>query len=88
MALKMTIPAKIAPTPAVPKPMPAYLMAAVCNSVAAELPKDWALNICLERGSGWVELFKPDGARVMFPDADMSLPEQVLGALETAKEWK
>jgi hypothetical protein len=56
---------------------------AICNEAAGSLPDDWEINICLERGAGWVDLFR-DGSKVDVADDDMSMTRKVRAAIDAA----
>jgi hypothetical protein len=61
---------------------------AVLQSAATQLPPGWQIRVVVERSSGWVELFKPDGSKVVLnPDLliDGNLPLGVACAIEIAK---
>jgi len=50
-----------------------------------ELPGAWSIEVCVERGSGWVDVFDDDGAKVEF-DGEGSFANRVSDAIELAKE--
>lgn len=52
------------------------------NMAAGELPPGWIVELCVERGAGWVELYDPDGDRHELEDMpDATLAEQVDAAV-------
>lgn len=52
------------------------------QKAAGELPLGWLIELCVERGAGWVELYDADGDRHELEDMpDASLAEEVDAAL-------
>jgi hypothetical protein len=53
---------------------------------AAELPDDWQLRVCLERGAGWIDLYGPDGEQVKEyeDDPDARMTQRIGDAIEFA----
>jgi hypothetical protein len=52
---------------------------------AGHLPVGWQINLSVERGAGWVDLFDEDGEKVEFdtsPDNDLS--QQIDDAVDHA----
>lgn len=57
----------------------------VANLLARFLPEGWEVQMCIERGAGWVTLSNPNGDYVPLPDAgDKSLMQQLNDALSVA----
>lgn len=56
------------------------------------LPDGIQVELCMENGSAWVELWRIDeygGDELELPDAaDKSLQEQIIDAVATAREWE
>lgn len=53
---------------------------------AGQLPEGWIVELCIERGAGWVELYDPDGARHELKEMpDASLAEEVDAAVDEAQ---
>lgn len=64
---------------------PVSLTAAI-NAAARDLPDGWLIQLCVERGAGWIELHNPDGDRHELEDmADLTLGEQVAVAISEAR---
>jgi hypothetical protein len=56
------------------------------KDAARDLPDGWIVEVCVERGAGWVELYDQDGDRHEVEELpDSSLAEQVAAALGEAK---
>ena len=52
------------------------------NKICKHLPEGLQINIAMESGSAWVELWGNDGDRIPLPDsADKNLIEQLSDAL-------
>lgn len=61
------------------------ILANAINAAARDLPDGWLIELCVERGAGWVELYNPDGDRHELEDApDLTLGEQVTAAIGEA----
>lgn len=61
------------------------ILANAINNAARDLPAGWLIELCVERGAGWVELYNPDGDRHELEElADSSLGEQVTAAINEA----
>jgi len=54
------------------------------NRAAKDLPLDWHIEIHVEVGSGWVELYDNEYARVDFPTNREALDEEIDDAIEFA----
>ena len=54
--------------------------------VAARLlPEGWQVDLCLERGAGWIDLYDEDGEKVEFDTSpDKDLAEQLRDAVNHA----
>jgi hypothetical protein len=53
------------------------------NKAAGSLPEGWIIELCVEKGAGWVDLYY-QGEKHDFDTTDMSLSRQVSEALEIA----
>jgi hypothetical protein len=58
---------------------------AACKMATTDLPEGWMIEIHLEKGIGWVDLFQPDGARHDFETAGMRMNDLILKALAVAQ---
>lgn len=53
---------------------------------AGQLPEGWIVELCIERGAGWVELYDPDGDRHELKEMpDASLAEEIDAAVDEAQ---
>jgi hypothetical protein len=41
------------------------------DRAAAELPEDYVIKLCVQRGAGWVTLYGPEGRCVGFDESEM-----------------
>jgi hypothetical protein len=56
------------------------------QNAAGQLPEGWIVELCVERGAGWVDLYDPDGDRHELKEMpDASLAEEVDAAVEEAQ---
>lgn len=55
------------------------------NSACGELPENFHINIHIENGAGYIELFDLEGDEILFESEDLSLEEQVREAVFVAK---
>lgn len=56
------------------------------QEAAGNLPEGWIIELCVERGAGWVELYDADGDRHELDELpDASLAEEVTAAIVEAK---
>jgi hypothetical protein len=56
------------------------------QNAAGQLPEGWIIDLCVERGAGWVELYDPDGDRHELGEMpDASLAEEVDAAVAEAQ---
>jgi hypothetical protein len=52
------------------------------EKICSHMPPGYILNICIEDGAAWVDLYSPDGRKERLPDAaDKNMVEQVNDAL-------
>jgi len=52
---------------------------------ASELPEGWTANICMENGSGWIELYDDDGVQIEdFPTNNERLDYTLNDAIDAA----
>lgn len=73
------------PTPEAQEARSAARFYAACQRAAAELPFGYEIRVCLESGSGTVELCDPDGnVTHMDEDADDRLTAEVNAAIDAA----
>lgn len=55
------------------------------NTAARHLPDGWQINLSIERGAGWVDLFDEDGDQVEFDTSpDNDLGQQIDDAVDHA----
>jgi hypothetical protein len=54
------------------------------NQLARDLPEGYEVRICVERHSGWVDLYGPDGGRIEFPSNMETMVEQIDDAFQHA----
>lgn len=58
----------------------------IAEKICKEIPEGYEINLCMENGSGYVELWDID--QLDLPDsADLTLEEQLLYALEASKKY-
>lgn len=55
------------------------------NRAAKELPEDWIIEINVERGAGWVNLYDFQGNNTIW--ADGTLSDQVSDAIDYALKY-
>lgn len=55
------------------------------NEACRDLPEGWQIEIQLEQGCGTVELTNPSGDVVPHPSHELSLEEEIVMAIDTAK---
>lgn len=54
------------------------------QNAARDLPGAWSIQLCVEQGAGWVDLFDDDGCKIDFPDSCDGLATSVKDAVEHA----
>lgn len=54
------------------------------QNAARDLPGAWSIQLCVELGAGWVDLFDDDGCKIDFPDSCNGLATTVKDAVEHA----
>jgi hypothetical protein len=60
-------------------------IADAANMAARHLPIGWQVNLSIERGAGWIDLWNEDGDKVEFPTSpDKDLAEQISDAVDHA----
>lgn len=70
-----------------PSKFDSTLLDAKLQQCAEELPDGYIVEISVERGSGWLNLFDGKGDLLDFPcNREYGLVEQVIDALEYAKQ--
>ena len=63
-------------------------MQEVANNVCQHLPEGYEIRLCMENGSGWVELWNPDGHGLPLPEYDdTDLAAQSERALSLAQDY-
>jgi hypothetical protein len=55
------------------------------NMACRDLPEGWSIDINLEKGSGWLDLWQPNGEKYDLNTADMGPVEQLMAAIAAAK---
>lgn len=56
----------------------------IIEKIIEKIPPGWKINICLERGECWVELFDANTSIQVLPNGDKLLAGQLTEALEIA----
>ncbi|MDN6857239.1 hypothetical protein QO207_11640 [Pseudomonas sp. CAN2814] len=54
------------------------------QNAARDLPGAWSIQLCVEQGAGWIDLFDDDGCKVDFATSSEGLATTVKDAMEHA----
>lgn len=66
------------------EPVPLY---EAVERACGELPAGWSIQLCMENGAGWIELYDSEGNQVDdFPTDNERLDYTLIDALDYAKE--